>query len=204
MHWIYLNELWKDFQNFLVSGDVTSTWKSWSCVVTIPTSWVWFFSEWSVVVQGVFTVEWITGVLWHKFHDPEKICYMVRGGPSAGRGKHLLLVLLDHFIEHAFPPVDFTLWGGITSGVLFSDGLWSHQSLVSWFEVLPVEHVSAPGIFPVWVTPLPWTTEKWPVVMVLHVMKFIPHDLFVFWSFLLLSSGGGHSVFTIEVEVTPG
>ena len=77
MHWIYLNELWKDFQNFLVSGDVTSTWKSWSCVITIPTSWVWFFSEFFVVVQSVFTVEWITGVLWHQFHDT-KIQIIVR------------------------------------------------------------------------------------------------------------------------------
>ena len=51
--------------------------------------------------------------------------------------KNLLLVLLDHFIELAFPPVDFALWGSVSSGGLFSDGLWSHQSLVSWFEVLP-------------------------------------------------------------------
>ena len=189
-------------KNFLVSGDVTSTWKSWSCVITIPTSWVWFFSEWSVVVQSVFSVEWILGVLWHHFHDTKmKIIQRPPGFPD--RNEDLHLVLLDHFIELAFPPVDFALWSSVSSGNLFSDGLWSHQSLVSWFEVLPVDHVSAPDVFPVWVTPLPWTAEKWTVVVGLHVMKFIPHDLFIFWSFLLLSSGGGHSVFTIEVEVTP-
>ena len=75
-------------KNFLVSGDVTSTWKSWSCVITIPTSWVWFFSEWSVVVQSVFSVEWILGVLWHHFHDT-KINIIehpsVSGSPGPGR-----------------------------------------------------------------------------------------------------------------------
>ena len=59
-------------KNFLVSGDVTSTWKGWSCVITIPTSWVWFFSEWSVVVQSVFSVEWVLSVLWHQTHNTEQ------------------------------------------------------------------------------------------------------------------------------------
>ena len=130
-NWIYLNELWKGFKNFLVSGDVTSTWKSWSCVITIPTSWVWFFSEWSVVVQSVFSVEWILGVLWHHFHDTKMNIIEHPSGPE----------------RLGFPDEDKTY---IWFFLIISSSLPSHQltspceaaSLLAFFSLMVCEVIN--------------------------------------------------------------
>ena len=71
--------------------------------------------------------------------------------------------------------------------------------MVGGLELLPVLLVLDPDTAPVLVLPLPWTTEKWTIVLVLHDAELVPHELFVLID--ELSTSCGHLVLTIEVPV---
>lgn len=58
-----------------------------------------------------------------------------------------------------------------------------------------------PDTAPVLVLPLPWTTEKWTVVVVLHGAELVPHDLLVLAEVTLLNTGWSHLALAIEVPV---